>query len=159
MKARKPRGYKLTGERSLDMCPCCIRFGCDPFGGSLLFRQKVDERRRMGLCPSCGKPKAYCSCKSSLSLKGNVHTIKTHNNKKLRKAMAEIKAREAMYLLWVKNEDLLTRAFGDDPYDDLAYAFHRHQRPKMPYDQFHRVMLYANLNPEPFAIMWNVPTT
>jgi len=59
-KARKPREYKLTGERSQNLCTGCFGFGCDPMQRP----PHVDERLRAGLCPACGK--APCTCKSTL---------------------------------------------------------------------------------------------
>lgn len=63
-KRRKPRGYKKSGERSYDMCPWCYKPGCDPFGGSARYRQKIEKRLAAGRCPACGK--TSCSCKSSV---------------------------------------------------------------------------------------------
>lgn len=63
-KARKPRGIKLNGERSYDMCPCCLSFNCDPMTNSHKFQAKLDKRSDAGQCRSCGSVK--CKCKSSL---------------------------------------------------------------------------------------------
>lgn len=62
MKVRKPRGIKLNGKRSEDMCPYCYRFGCDPAGISPKLKRKFDKRISEGKCPSCGHKK--CKCKS-----------------------------------------------------------------------------------------------
>lgn len=66
-KARKPRGIKLDGTRSMDMCPHCFAFHCDPMCMSRKFSQKIDRRRRSGLCRACGSNP--CKCKSSLLIK------------------------------------------------------------------------------------------
>jgi len=66
-KKRKPRGIKADGSRSLDMCPCCLSFHCDPGTMSFNFYVKTRERMRAGLCPSCGNNP--CKCKSSLDIK------------------------------------------------------------------------------------------
>lgn len=70
VKIRKPRGYKQDGHKSYDMCPVCYMPGCDPFGGSALYRAKISSRLKKGLCPACGR--APCRCKSKLSLKAPV---------------------------------------------------------------------------------------
>lgn len=66
-KKRKPRGMKLDGTPSMDMCPYCIAFNCDPMGMSLPFQKKIDTRKAQGLCPACGANP--CKCKSSLLVK------------------------------------------------------------------------------------------
>lgn len=43
-KTRKPRGFKLNGHRSYDMCPHCYLPGCDPCGGSQAYRTKIEKR-------------------------------------------------------------------------------------------------------------------
>lgn len=63
-KPRKPRGIKLNGKKSYNMCPDCYMPGCDPFGGSKEYRQKIDKRLREGKCPACGQAK--CQCKSTM---------------------------------------------------------------------------------------------
>ena len=62
VKKRKPRGIKLDGTRSLDMCTC-YAFHCDPLTVSRKFRQKINNRHQLGLHPPCGTNP--CSCKSS----------------------------------------------------------------------------------------------
>lgn len=64
-KKRKPRGKKLDGSRSMDMCPYCYAFNCDPMMRSRKWDDKVRSRLARGLCPSCGA--SPCKCKSSLS--------------------------------------------------------------------------------------------
>ena len=63
-KQRKPRGIKLTGEKSLNMCPCCKAFHCDPMSMSHKFDDQQDQRRRAGVCTACGHNP--CVCKSEL---------------------------------------------------------------------------------------------
>lgn len=63
-KKRKPRGTKLNGYKSYDMCPDCYMPGCDPFGGSRLYQEKVRRRLREGKCPACGHE--VCQCKSTI---------------------------------------------------------------------------------------------
>lgn len=65
-KARKPRGWKLTGIRSEDMCKGCLSFDCDPFTDGFRWRKKKEKRLDAGLCPSCGHNP--CACKSTLDL-------------------------------------------------------------------------------------------
>lgn len=65
MKQRKPRGIKLNGQRSLDMCTC-YSFHCDPMTVSRKFSAKISARHRAGVHPPCGT--SPCTCKSSLSL-------------------------------------------------------------------------------------------
>ena len=78
VKPRKPRGRKLNGEESYDMCPGCYMPYCDPFAASRLYSQKIDQRLEKGECPACGHNP--CRCKSSIYAK--VPIIVTHNNKK-----------------------------------------------------------------------------
>ena len=70
VKVRKPRGMKQNGCRSYDMCPYCYMPGCDPFGASALYRRKIEQRLKRGLCPACGH--APCRCKSKLTLKAPI---------------------------------------------------------------------------------------
>lgn len=79
IKPRKPRGLKLSGEKSYNLCPGCYSPYCDPS----LRHPNVERRLRAGLCPACGKPKDRCSCRSSLEAK--VPIMVTHNNRKERK--------------------------------------------------------------------------
>lgn len=65
MKHRKPRGIKLNGQRSLDMCTC-YSFHCDPMTVSRAFSAKIDRRRAMGVHPPCGTNP--CTCKSKMSI-------------------------------------------------------------------------------------------
>ena len=63
-KKRKHRGIKLTGVPSEDMCPCCLKFRCDPAGLSEKLSDKFDKRRKEGKCPSCGNNPCKCKSKS-----------------------------------------------------------------------------------------------
>ena len=85
VKPRKRRGIKKDGSYSEDLCPCCYSFGCDPMAMSREFYDKIHTRIAEGKCPSCGQPKEYCVCKSSLGLSRGECIIKTHNNRKMRK--------------------------------------------------------------------------
>jgi len=61
-KARKPRGTKLNGRPSYNLCPHCYGYGCDPMTMSREFQAKIDRRLKAGVCAACGhKP---CRCKS-----------------------------------------------------------------------------------------------
>lgn len=85
VKARKPRGIKQNGRESEDLCPYCYSYNCDPTSMSKAFSDKITKRIKNGQCPSCGKPKAFCICKSSRDLHGNDARYITHNNRKERK--------------------------------------------------------------------------
>ena len=63
-KKRKPRGTKLSGEKSYDMCTGCYMPFCDPFAASPKYRAKIEKRLREGKCPACGQ--YDCKCKSSI---------------------------------------------------------------------------------------------
>lgn len=63
-KVRKPRGYKLNGRKSRDMCSGCHSFGCDPAADSPEWAAKKYRRQAAGVCVSCGANP--CKCKSSL---------------------------------------------------------------------------------------------
>lgn len=81
VKPRKPRGRKLNGEMSEDFCTGCKMRGCDPFGNSELYINKLNDRRKRGVCTACGQ--MPCVCKSSLSAKTEVLVV--HNNKKAKR--------------------------------------------------------------------------
>lgn len=63
-KKRKPRGMKLNGLPSHDMCPHCYMPGCSPCSVSHNYYSKVKKRLEQGLCPACGQAK--CKCKSTI---------------------------------------------------------------------------------------------
>jgi hypothetical protein len=65
MKRRKPRGIKLNGQPSQDMCSC-YSFGCDPMSMSREFNAKMDRRYNEGVHRACGTNP--CSCKSNSDL-------------------------------------------------------------------------------------------
>ena len=81
VKPRKPRGRKLNGQESYDMCTCCFMPECDYFAASPLYREKIDQRLMKGKCPACGR--IPCKCKSKLTIKNT--SMVTHNNKKARR--------------------------------------------------------------------------
>lgn len=64
VRRRKPRGIKKNGRRSLDMCPDCFSFHCDPMTMSREFRAKIQRRLSLGLCGACGHNP--CTCRSTL---------------------------------------------------------------------------------------------
>lgn len=61
-KKRKPRGIKLNGRKSYDLCSCCFSYNCDPLTMSRKFSAKIRKRLKAGLCPACGHNP--CKCKS-----------------------------------------------------------------------------------------------
>jgi hypothetical protein len=61
---RKPRGTKLNGHSSYDMCIHCYMPHCDPFAASSKYRLKINRRLKQGLCPACGQ--VECKCKSTI---------------------------------------------------------------------------------------------
>lgn len=63
-KQRKPRGIKLNGRKSYDMCTGCYMPHCDPFAASPKYREKIEKRLREGKCPACGH--YHCRCKSTI---------------------------------------------------------------------------------------------
>jgi hypothetical protein len=63
-KERKPRGVKKNGTMSEDLCPYCYSFRCDSGTMSKKFREKVERRRKAGVCIACGNNP--CKCKSKL---------------------------------------------------------------------------------------------
>lgn len=65
-KTRKPRGIKLDGTRSKNLCSHCLSYNCDPMTMSHAFSQKITRRDRAGLCRSCGQKS--CVCKSQLGI-------------------------------------------------------------------------------------------
>lgn len=89
-KQRKPRGYKATGERALDMCQGCIAFNCDPGSMSRKFSDKVHRRLAAGQCHACGHPKEACRCKSSLDKGINPVKEAAFEQKEFKKTMDRI---------------------------------------------------------------------
>ena len=67
IKVRKPRGTKLDGSKSYNMCTGCNMPYCDPFAASEKYRQKISYRLKHKLCPACGHNP--CRCKSKLDIK------------------------------------------------------------------------------------------
>lgn len=127
----KRRSRKADGiSKGLDMCPTCFAFGCDPFAMSPQFREKITRRLRQKRCPCCGKPKGFCSCKSSMDLNPGTHTIRTHNNKKLRKAERENKAKETAWLIWRKNFEQIALILGEEQAAEIDLSLRNHNVPQ-----------------------------
>lgn len=148
------RGYKLDGHQtSEDLCPYCYSFGCDPMSMSQKFRQKIEKRLRMKLCPCCGEPIAHCKCRSSGKIAEGQHTIRTHNNKKRRKAMQMIQAKERAYQFWSKHTEL-SDIFGETVYDEIAHAMYRHNCPKFSWNMANRLLRNANIDPSLVEAAW-----
>ncbi len=78
IKARKPRGLKLNGRKSYDMCTGCYMPFCNSMAASPLYYEKIRRRLKEGNCPACGHNP--CRCKSKLGISS--HLMITHNNKK-----------------------------------------------------------------------------
>jgi len=78
IKPRKPRGIKLNGERSLDMCPGCHSFYCDPMTDSIEWMKKKEKRIKANVCIACGQNP--CRCKSKLEITRPI--LVTGKNKK-----------------------------------------------------------------------------
>ena len=156
----KRRGYHESGfkkdryEPSMDMCPYCIAFCCDPMAMSHKFRAKVDERRRKGLCHCCGMPLAHCKCKSSEKIAPGAHVIRTHNNKKLRQAQAGIKAREELLQLWHQYTDAMLKVMPEREHADVTHALLYHQVPNVSYKAFAGYAKRAGIDPAPFQLAW-----
>lgn len=77
-KGRKPRGIKLSGRPSQNMCTC-LSFQCDPMGMSPMFQAKIERNRENGGCPSCGGNP--CKCKSTMSKKRDMDIVKEYDNR------------------------------------------------------------------------------
>lgn len=74
VKPRKPRGKKVDGTDSYNMCPVCLMPGCDPTAASFAYQQKIRSRINKGVCPACGY--YPCRCKSSLKIKQKIMVTK-----------------------------------------------------------------------------------
>lgn len=149
------RGYKQDWETlSLDMCPHCYSFGCDPMAMSLKFYTKIHERLRKGLCPCCGEPKNHCKCKSSERIVAGTHAIRTHNNKKRRKAMAAIQDKERAYFAWMRYEELFKAKLGEEVCAEISRALHWHKTPSLPWPNIVKALEGTNINAEQFAAGW-----
>lgn len=125
------RGYKLDGfHTSEDLCPYCYSFGCDPMSMSPQFQIKIRERLRKKLCPCCGEPIDHCKCKSSEKIPAGIHTVRTHNNKKRRKALLLVRAKESAWHFWEKHPEF-SELFSDDDYQAILFALYHHDVPKV----------------------------
>lgn len=151
---RKRRGLDANGELSLSMCPSFFSFGCNPMAMSPEFQNKILHRLRNRLCPCCGKPVRFCKCKSGDRLPAGAHTIRTHNNKKLRNARAVVHQKEHYYHLFVKMKADMLAIFGEVQYATLEYAFYWHQVPKMPWGVFEAGLGLAGIDYAPFRVCW-----
>ena len=85
-KKRQPRGTKLDGRKSYDMCTGCYMPFCDPFAASPLYRAKIEKRLREGRCPACGQ--VECKCKSTI-LSKSMYAEKIERMKTRRKEYIE----------------------------------------------------------------------
>ena len=156
----KRRGYHQSGwkqcghQTSEDLCPHCYGFGCDPMSMSRAFQNRVHERLRKGLCVACGQPKAFCKCKSSYSLPKGTSCIQTHNNKKRRKAIAAVEAKERVQKLWYKNQYLFENTIGEEIANEIGYALYRHKIPAYPWDKLVPILKSAGFDPNDFAAGW-----
>ncbi len=149
------RGWRLDGTRSQDMCTCCYSIGCDPMSMSLAFQRKINDRLRQHRCPACGKPRGFCTCKSCLPDHGEgVKLVQTHNNRKLRKALADIKARELAAQLWRRNIERIADELGDEVAGDVSYALYRHERPELPWATVLRTAQRLGMEPSVLYPAW-----
>ncbi len=149
------RGWKKNGRRSEDLCEHCYSFGCDPMAMSLAFQRKIDERLRQHRCPACGKPQGFCTCKSCLPGHGEgVKLIQTHNNKKLRRAKADVVAREKAYHLWRRNVDALASVIGDEAARDVRAALMYHRKPELPWTAVKAAIRSLGLDEDTLRYAW-----
>lgn len=91
-KERKPRGIKLNGRESYDMCEHCVSYGCDPYShNNPYFNDKKMNRSKGGVCISCGSKN--CKCKSSLKVnkENRLRKEKEIRNVKYKKIIEKIK--------------------------------------------------------------------
>ena len=152
-KQRKPRSIKINGEPSLDMCSCCISFYCDPMSMSTEFRTKIRNRMRMHLCPACGQPNGFCQCKSSIQQEKTGRLI-THNNKKLRRAWAEVHDRERAYQEWSQFLDVLYDTLGEQKFSQINYALYHHNVPPVPWKNVAAAIVQSGANMEIIHFAW-----
>ena len=118
VKPRKPRGTKLNGEKSYDMCEGCYMPFCDSFAASEKYRHKIHSRLKTGVCPACGHNP--CRCKSKLHTKTSV--IVTHNNKKEKRKLKEIDLNCSICGSWLRmfNGGKIVHS-GDYIEEDICY--------------------------------------
>lgn len=158
----KRRGFHQSGYKqnrnipSEDLCPHCYSFGCDPTAMSPAFRKKIDERLRKGLCPCCGKPKNHCKCKSSLKVAPGVHTIRTHNNKKMRQEIARIKTGETALKAWEASEDQRLKFMDTDQDYDIWYSLYNHKMPVASWEDILAIAKKANLGQDFLNAMYPI---
>lgn len=65
-KKRKPRGKKLNGLDSYDLCEYCYSYGCDHMSMSDKFNAKIRKRMKEGKCPACGGKECFCKSDSKI---------------------------------------------------------------------------------------------
>ena len=100
---------------------------------------------RKGLCPSCGEPKEFCKCKSSMKIAAGTHTIRTHNNKHLRKAKETVTAKEAAYKAGSITNWLSSRYLGEDTCASIERALYNHELPPIPWAKVKKMLLDIRL--------------
>lgn len=149
----KKRTLKPDGTRNPDMCPCCISFYCDPTAMSEAFRRKIEGRLRKGLCPTCGKPKAFCSCRSTMDA-GKARSVRTHNNKALRRAQDLIRRKEDAYLWFRRHDGDFPVLVGQGTYSAVLYDLYRHQVPSTPFEDVAGPLRRAGIDPSPLLAGW-----
>lgn len=143
----KKRSLKADGvTKGLDMCPVCYSFGCDPMAMSFAFSEKIHNRLRQKRCPCCGKPKGFCSCKSSMQLKPGSHTIQTHNNEKLRKAEAMIQAKEQAYRIWEQNFEEIEQVLGEEQTADICISLRNHSVPRIEWKRIEKELDFTDID-------------
>lgn len=136
----KRRGYHQSRCKqdgitlSLDLCPHCYSFLCDPTAMSIKFSNKISDRLRQKRCPSCGKPKDFCSCKSTMSKTPIL--VPGHNNKKLRRMEEIIRKREQAAMTWTRLENEIQKRLPENiDVDDIGYALRHHNIPNVDWMQ------------------------
>lgn len=152
-------GYKQDGSQpSSNMCPVCLSFGCDPMSMSPAFRHKVEERTRKGLCPCCGQPKAHCRCKSSMDVAAGAHTIRTHNNKRRRAALADVQAGERALAMWQRMSERFMEYIDEDTESAVWHALYYHKPQTVAWEEIVKLAQKAGLGQEFLDTMrpaWN----
>lgn len=118
VKPRKPRGIKLNGEESYDMCDGCYMPFCDSMAASPEYYAKIHARLKAELCPACGHNP--CRCKSKLKNKTTV--IVTHNNRKERRRVEKETLNCSVCGSWLKQLHAgIFLVSGDYIEEDICY--------------------------------------
>lgn len=148
------KGLKLNGtECSLDMCPCCLSFGCDPMTMSPAFSAKIHERFRKKCCPSCGEPKDFCKCRNTT---GPVKSL-SHNNKKLKAARKLVQDKETAFRYWKSNELKLVPILGEETYQTVMESLFYHDTPELPWGKVEK-LLATTIELDKIAPGWASPS-